>query len=253
MKGISCLCVTYSRVELLEESIECFLRQTYKGPKELIIINDCDDQILEYDHPEVVIFNTSRRFRSLGEKRDTSVALSKYDWLAIWDDDDIFLPHRLEFSMNKINENNLDYYKLGVSFSYDMNSGIKKITNNTYFSASIFSRRLYETTSGHGYTNFGEDKYIEEQMFNNKKYKHLIEKIYKKGSLIKEEDIYYFYRFSGIPGHATSCIGKDDELGWLEKMRKKGKRKTGKIKLNPHWDKDYINMSNEFIKNNKHK
>ena len=36
---ISCKCITYGRVEFLEESIESFLRQEYLGKKELIIKN----------------------------------------------------------------------------------------------------------------------------------------------------------------------------------------------------------------------
>jgi len=37
---VSCQCITYDRVELLEEAIESFLRQDYKGEKELVILND---------------------------------------------------------------------------------------------------------------------------------------------------------------------------------------------------------------------
>lgn len=248
MEGISCTCVTYSRVELLEEAIESFLRQDYTGPKELVILNDTDDQTLEFEHPEIVIINSKRRFRSLGEKRDAAVSLCKYDWIAVWDDDDIFLPHRLSFSMNKIIENNLEYYKLGSSFTWDAKNGITKWFNNSYFSACIFSRDAYISTSGHGYTNTGEDFFLENQIKANFKNSCLTEK-YGHSKNIQPQDIYYFYRWSDIEGHATSCKGQADELNWISKRRKNNqKRKTGLIQLKPVWRHDYLKLSQDFIK-----
>jgi hypothetical protein len=39
--GISCYCSTFGRpVNLVENSIQCFLDQDYDGPKELVILTD---------------------------------------------------------------------------------------------------------------------------------------------------------------------------------------------------------------------
>ena len=35
--GVSCICPTYARPDLLEEAIQSFLLQDYPGPKELIV------------------------------------------------------------------------------------------------------------------------------------------------------------------------------------------------------------------------
>ena len=40
---VSCICPTFARVYLLEEAIESFLRQDYKGEKELIIDDGLED------------------------------------------------------------------------------------------------------------------------------------------------------------------------------------------------------------------
>lgn len=48
---VSCLCPTYGRVALLEEAIYAFLQQDYPGPKELIVLNDYEQQTLFFDHP----------------------------------------------------------------------------------------------------------------------------------------------------------------------------------------------------------
>src|SRR4051812_11161203 len=97
--GVSCLCLTYGRVPLLEEAVECFRRQSWDGPKELIVVNDCPQQTLLIDDPYVHVFNLSRRLRTIGEKRNLSVALSAYDFLLNWDDDDLYLPWRIEEAM----------------------------------------------------------------------------------------------------------------------------------------------------------
>jgi GT2 family glycosyltransferase len=47
---ISYMCLTYGRPKVLEEAIESFLRQDYKGEKELVVLNDFADQTLVFDH-----------------------------------------------------------------------------------------------------------------------------------------------------------------------------------------------------------
>jgi cellulose synthase/poly-beta-1,6-N-acetylglucosamine synthase-like glycosyltransferase len=79
--AVSCICPTYARPELLEEAIHSFLQQDYAGPKELIVLNDYEEQILELGHPEVLIVNLPRRLRTVGEKMNMAVALAAHDWL----------------------------------------------------------------------------------------------------------------------------------------------------------------------------
>src|SRR5437763_15411277 len=76
---VSCFCLTYGRPRVLEEAIHSFLRQDYAGPKEMIVLNDYADQILEFDHPEVQVSNLPKRFRTLGEKMNAAIALASPD------------------------------------------------------------------------------------------------------------------------------------------------------------------------------
>jgi hypothetical protein len=82
--GVSCLCLTYGRPHLLEEAVESFLRQRWNGEKELIVVTDHPEQTLVYEHPEVLIVNLNRRLKTLGEKRNLSVALARHDNLLVW-------------------------------------------------------------------------------------------------------------------------------------------------------------------------
>ena len=58
---VSAMCLTYGRPHVLEEAIHSFLKQDYLGPKEMIVLNDCDQQVLLFDHPEVKAFAASLR------------------------------------------------------------------------------------------------------------------------------------------------------------------------------------------------
>lgn len=253
--SVSCLCITYLRSNILEEAIECFLRQTYKGKKELIIINDAEEQILEFDHPEVLIINSPRRFKTIGEKRNASIALSKYDYLAPWDDDDIFLPNKLEYSLGKVHANNLEYYKMSEAF-FCLDGEIKGTMLSLFHSSCIFSRKLYTESNGYGFVNSGQDLYLESQLWNickKKKYKWLIENTrsrspWNRNKLAKQEDLYYIYRWGGVSYHLSSTRAEENQLEIIANERKKIEKRTGKITLNPHWKKDYNKMCQEFIK-----
>ncbi len=253
--SVSCLCITYLRKSELEEAIESFLRQTYTGPKELIIINDAEDQILEFDHPEVVILNSKRRFRTIGEKRNASVALSKYDYLATWDDDDIHLPHRLQYSMDKIKDHELQYYKLNEAYFYSKIDGITKTTRNSFFGCSIFSRKLYEKTIGHGFINSGQDTFLDEQLKTISKkdvnVKALIENS-KTNPDITNDDIYYIYRWGGISYHLSLTGKNSNALNIITEERKKKDKNTGIINLEPHWEKDYLMLIKQFNELQRH-
>ena len=88
---ISVLCPTYGRSQLLNEMLECFLRQSCTDA-ELIILNDCPQQRLSFVHPRVEVLNRSERFATFGEKKNHLITLARNRMIALWDDDDIYLP-----------------------------------------------------------------------------------------------------------------------------------------------------------------
>ena len=91
---ISCMMPTYGRPDLVHESVRMFLRQDDPN-KELIVLNDCSGQTFEFDHPEVRVVNAPDRFPTLGDKRNRCVELAEGELIAVWDDDDVYLPWRL--------------------------------------------------------------------------------------------------------------------------------------------------------------
>jgi glycosyltransferase involved in cell wall biosynthesis len=138
--AVSCFCLTYGRPRLLEEAIHSFLQQDYAGPKEMIVLNDYADQILAFDHLEVQVINLSRRFRTLGEKLNAAVALASHDLLFVWDDDDVYLPHRLSFSVANF-EPRKGFFKVNTAWLWNQH-GLGGPVQSVFHSASCWSRHL---------------------------------------------------------------------------------------------------------------
>jgi NPCBM/NEW2 domain/Glycosyl transferase family 2 len=106
---ISCVMPTYGRPDYVSESVALFLAQDYPA-RELVILNDCPGQVMEIDHPDVHIVNSSTRYPNLGDKRNALIELARGDYIAIWDDDDIYLPWRLSLSMQQMVAGDLRFY-----------------------------------------------------------------------------------------------------------------------------------------------
>lgn len=243
MISASCICLTYRRPELLEESVESFLRQTYKGKKELIILNDEPEQTLEIDHPEIKIYNYKERFSSIGEKRDEAINLSNNEYLFPWDDDDIMLPNRIEYSLDKIESLGVDRYKLSACYSLS-NRGSHIIPHINFhgglYGCSVFSRKLFKAAGGHPKINTGEDSGFEQRCHSLPEFK-----IANDCSLKEIDDVYYIYRWGGEQYH-VSAYGNEEVLGLINRLTNDFKK--GKITINPKWKHDYVFMCEEAKK-----
>lgn len=104
---VSCLMVTRGDPHRVRHSINGFLNQTVQS-KELIIVTDIDPKRLillrsEYELDNIKwIFSDSIDKRSLGELRNLSIDAATGEYIAQWDDDDLFDPSRLEHQLNLI-------------------------------------------------------------------------------------------------------------------------------------------------------
>jgi glycosyltransferase involved in cell wall biosynthesis len=92
---IAAVCCTYLRPKTLGQLIRCFLEQDYPD-RELIILDDAG----QYDNQQGDrwrLISIDQRFPTLGEKRNAAAALAADDveGLAVWDDDDLYLPWAL--------------------------------------------------------------------------------------------------------------------------------------------------------------
>ncbi len=102
MTGISILVATYARTALLAETVESFKRQTWTGPKELVILNDCPSQQLVCNVPGVRVINHPTAIEHYHTKRNKLLEEAHFPWLALWDDDDVYMPEFLVSAHQKL-------------------------------------------------------------------------------------------------------------------------------------------------------
>jgi hypothetical protein len=248
---VSCMCMTYGRPHLLEEAIESFLRQDYAGAKELIVLNDLPEQELRFEHPQVRIINVRKRFHTIGEKRNSCAALCTNQWLLPWDDDDIYLPWRITYSVEMLGGER--YFKAAKAFIFD-NGAITKISKNIFHSASAWHRSLFDEVQGYPHMGSGQDVALEA------KFKRVLGREKLGFDDIPIDKIYYVYRWLGIGSYHLSALGqtpkekrKDNESDsdlvtrYVASQLASGSLKSGRIFLTPHWKVDYQAKATDYI------
>ena len=92
---VSCLCPTYRRPKLLENSIACFMAQHYPTDRRELIVLDDAGELENQTGNGWQIISIQRRFRSLPEKFNALAGLAQGEILVVWEDDDIYLPHHI--------------------------------------------------------------------------------------------------------------------------------------------------------------
>jgi cellulose synthase/poly-beta-1,6-N-acetylglucosamine synthase-like glycosyltransferase len=236
---VSCFCLTYGRPQLLEEAIHSFLQQDYAGPKEMIVLNDYADQTLEIDHPEVQVINLPRRFRTVGEKMNAAAALASHDLLFVWDDDDVYLPHRLSFSVANF-EPAKGFFKAHQAWFWNdgqLSGPIKSL----FHAGSCWSRSRFDALRGYPAEGTGYDLLFEQQLesrFTGSTAAHRVEL----------EEIYYLYRWSGTGSFHMSGfgalkigqnVGQAETAAYVQQRADSGEIPLGRVVLQPHWKHDY--------------
>lgn len=238
---VSCACMTYGRPRLLEEAIASFLQQDYPGPKELVVLNDYAQQFLVCDHPEVTIVNVPKRFRTVGEKMAALVALCAHDLIFVWDDDDIYLPHRISFSVQHFDPAR-GFFKADKAWFWN-NGQISGPLQNIFHAGSCCSRQLYDAVRGYGAVTSDYDQHFEARLVR-----------YDPNSVvpfsIDAADIYYIYRWGGTGSYHLSALVPNEyhQLGaTLDQKVMQAELEQGRVTLHPHWAMDYIQQVGEFL------
>jgi glycosyltransferase involved in cell wall biosynthesis len=241
------MCLTFGRPQrILEEAVYSFLNQDYPGPKELLILNDFTQQTIVFDHPQVTVVNLAERFRTVGEKRNAAAARCRHDLLAVWDDDDIYLPHRLSFSVSQYDEQRR-FFK--PTWAFVLNDGVISGPSEYLFhSGSMWHRSLFDEVGGYVHMGSGEDADIEARF----------KKVIGPGmyyGLIQPCEIYYLYRWSGTESYHLSFFGRDrpDRSGSNKVMEfvldqlERGIIRPGEIALQPQWSVDYAQLVKDYV------
>lgn len=240
--GISAVCPVYGGVTWLENALDCFLKQDYDGPKELLVVNSFPGQTLRGEFPNVRIVNLSARPENLGALRNLCVQGAKGDIIVTWDSDDIFLPNHLSTIAAHFKDN--DWIWLKSQF-WIMGDQIESIVKGA---CPLFSFRktAWDAVGGYPMLTVGEDMGIIGKIterFNGTKVE------------LQPEEITFGYRWGQgshhVSGEGADMPGKttahDRAYFALQERIRKGQEKFGEIVLSPNNPIDWPAKAKAFL------
>jgi glycosyltransferase involved in cell wall biosynthesis len=154
---IAAVCCTFHRPKSLGNLIHCFLQQDCPD-RELIVLDDAG----QYDNQSGDrwrIVSVDRRFATLGEKRNAAVGLvsSDVEALAVWDDDDLYLPWALRASVETLAHAPWSRPSLVL---HPKNNGAlsQHLTGGLYHGGWAYRRDIFHRVGGYPAMNNGEDQ-----------------------------------------------------------------------------------------------
>ena len=243
---ITAVCVTYGRQKFLERAIHSFLTQDDKAVRcrELLILNTLPIQKLSFEHPNVRIINLPTRPPSLGEARNIAVAEATGGRIAIWDDDDVYLPHHLDtLSENWGQDDEWVWIDKRLCALVD---AIVELGQGCHGGCFGFTKKAWKEAGGYPSLSFGEDVALVQR----------ITKLPGKRILVGDavpSFIYCWgngaYHVSGggpdkpdVPGAYARCEAA------LNRRLATGEEKTGNITLKPKCDEvDWVGLAGAFM------
>lgn len=100
--AVTAVVPTHRRPELMRRAVESILRQAYAGEVEVVVVFDaCDPDLPTVDVPEgwTIRGVVNERVRGLAGARNTGILAARHDFVAFLDDDDEWLPGKLDAQM----------------------------------------------------------------------------------------------------------------------------------------------------------
>lgn len=173
---ISCVMPTYGRPLYVNEAVAMFLRQDYPD-RELIVLNDCPGQTYVCDLPQVRVVNRPERYPTLGEKRNGAIELARGELIAVWDDDDVYLPWRLSYSLAAMTREGREFYRAAEFWAYWGEEALhdnQSVPGWVNHPNTLFTRSLWEQVGGYPAQGVGEDSVFFERI-----HRHLGEEFLK--------------------------------------------------------------------------
>ena len=170
---IAAVCCTFLRPRPLGQMIRCFELQDCPAEKrELVVLDDAgqyrakdearmtnDEARLAAHGPGWRLYSQSQRFATLGEKRNAAARLVSDDAeaLAVWDDDDLYLPWALSASVAALHSAPWSRPSLVLHPRPD-GSLAKHRTGGLFHGGWAYRRSAFERVGGYPAMNNGEDQ-----------------------------------------------------------------------------------------------
>lgn len=160
---IAAVCCTYLRPNELGQMVRCFERQDYPD-RELVILDDAG-QYEDTHGDRWRLVSASARFASLGEKRNAAAELVSpdVDALAVWDDDDLYLPWALSASVAALRRAPWSRPSLVLHPTPD-GALHQHLTGGLFHGGWAYLRSVFRQCGGYPAHNNGEDRLLADRL-----------------------------------------------------------------------------------------
>jgi glycosyltransferase involved in cell wall biosynthesis len=103
MSLVSIIIPTHDRPQMLQEAVESALAQTFQDFEIIIVLNGASAETVEMghrvaDHPKIKIVEMEDS--TLAASRNFGMGFAQGEWIAFLDDDDIWLPEKLQLQLD---------------------------------------------------------------------------------------------------------------------------------------------------------
>ena len=209
----------------MAEAVESFLRQDYPAAKREMIILDDAGQYANQIGDGWRIVSLPTRFRTPGEKRNSSAALvSPYvDAYCVWDDDDIYLPWHMSAAAVALATAD---YSIPTMVLIDKKVRLEPKANQYLFhGAWSFRREAFERVCGYPFIQSGQDQGL------LKRFKAA--NLRRADPIRVDERPSYIYRWFTAHSQHLSALGADG-------YARLGNQQTAQIaRITPHWEREW--------------
>jgi hypothetical protein len=178
---------------------------------------------------------------------NAAVALASHDLLFPWDDDDVYLPHRLSFSVAAFDPGK-GFFKADSAWIWS-HDGLSGPAQSRFHAASCWSRALFDAIRGYAADGSCTDAIFERRLAAS-----------FPGATapfaVAPEEIYYVYRWGGTGSYHLSGFGDakpGQNFGYaevaaaVERQAHRGEIPLGRVVLRPCWRHDYPRLVAERL------
>lgn len=227
---IVCLCPTYGRhPDLLRNTLACFMAQTYKNS--FLFFYDDLGNIEPFAGTDWGVISTPNRSPHLPHKYHTMLQIMDdmnvaCDAVAIWDDDDVYLPHHLQAMADTLQSRpwSKPSYVFSTYGAPEGETALEPATGRFHGSMGIRLEYLRER---------GGWPQSDRATFDQEIIKELDAK--KPGDPLDKWDPSYVYRWADTG--AVHCSGLMGDPQWYAKVPVQYDEKIHAGELSPAWDR----------------
>ena len=152
---VSIIIPTYRRPEKLDHAIKSAVAQTYKNTEIIVVDDNSNDltmrkntQKIVSKYPQIKLIAPNKNLGG-GETRNVGIKSATGEFIAFLDDDDEFLPTKIEKQIKMYEQKNIEHKKIGLIYCYEYskkyNSNKCKIIKKDHEGNALFEHLCFFT------------------------------------------------------------------------------------------------------------